>query len=25
LDYFLLGKVPHPLLTVDEVEGAEHD
>ena len=25
LDYFLLGKVPHPLLTVDEAEGVEHD
>ena len=25
LDYFLLGKVPHPLLTVDEAEEVEHD
>ncbi|MDQ3268140.1 MAG: penicillin-binding protein 2 [Pseudomonadota bacterium] len=25
LDYFLLGKVPHSLLTVDEAEGIEHD
>ncbi|CAH1905966.1 peptidoglycan DD-transpeptidase MrdA [Candidatus Nitrotoga sp. HW29] len=25
LDYFLLGKVPRPLLDVDEAEGVEHD
>ena len=24
-DYFLLGKTPQPLLTVDEAEGIEHD
>ncbi|CAH1088837.1 penicillin-binding protein 2 [Candidatus Nitrotoga sp. 1052] len=25
LDYFILGKVPQPLLTVDEAEGVEND
>lgn len=25
LDYFLLGKIPQPLLTVDEAEGIEND
>jgi penicillin-binding protein 2 len=25
LDYYLLGKVPKPLVTIDEKEGLEHD